>query len=111
MNLLEKMFGSKGVSVEVAQAEYQKEGNILVDVRSREEVADMGIPGATNIPLEQIENKADTLKGYTTVYVSCRSGGRSSMAVQALHDRGITQAVNVNGGILAWKEAGLPTTP
>lgn len=111
MNLLEKMFGSKGVSVEEANRGYKQEGNVLVDVRSTEEVADVGIPGAVNIPLERIESEADKLKAYKTVYVSCRSGGRSSMAVKKLHDLGVTQAVNVNGGILAWKDAGFPTTP
>lgn len=111
MNLLKKMFGENGVSAEEAATEYQKEGNILVDVRSAEEVTDMGIPGARNMPLERIETDGPDLQNYTTVYVSCRSGGRSAMAVNALHNLGITQAVNVRGGIIAWKDAGLPTTP
>ena len=44
------------------------------------------------------------------VAVMCRSGRRSASATKQLADAGFTQAKNVNGGIMAWEQAGLPVT-
>ncbi len=101
-------FGPKTVSAADAHERMKQDGCVLVDVRSREEVRQLGIPGALNIPLETLENRAPELSGYETVYVICRSGGRSAMATNLLHSLGITQAENVAGGIIAWQAAKLP---
>jgi hypothetical protein len=42
------------------------------------------------------------------VYVICRSGNRSSKACEKFHACGLDEVVNVEGGTLAWDEAGLP---
>ena len=84
------------------------DGYCLVDVRSPEEVRAKGVSGARNIPLENLATEARSLAGYTTIHVLCRSGGRSAMGTNLLHELGLTQAQNVSGGILAWEAAGLP---
>ena len=103
-------FGPKNITVHDAHATLGTEGHVLIDVRSREEVRDIGVPGAVNIPLDQLEAQAPRLAGYTSIHVMCRSGGRSAMAANLLHGLGMTQVMNVSGGIIAWENAGLPTT-
>lgn len=107
------MFGfSTSTSIDVKEA-YEaigKYGHILIDVRSQDEVKMLGIKGAVNIPLEQLEQAIEQLSQYDSIHVVCRSGGRSSMATQMLNAAGIKQAKNVSGGLIAWERAGLPTT-
>ncbi|MBU6323431.1 MAG: rhodanese-like domain-containing protein [Patescibacteria group bacterium] len=97
------------VSVTEAAARIGADGHVLVDVRSPEEVAMLGIEGARNVPLELIAQAADELAGFDSVHVVCRSGSRSGAAVQMLHARGVRHAKNVAGGLIAWEAAGLPT--
>ena len=79
---------------------------ILVDVREPFEFKAKHIHGSKNIPLEKLENSIDRLKGIKTVYVHCQSGGRSTSACELLQEAGVN-VVNLEGGILAWEQAGL----
>ena len=102
-------FGPKSVSVTDAYEKLGTDGHCLLDVRTRSEVREVGVPGALNIPLDRLEAEAHRLSAYTSIHVMCRSGGRSSMATNLLHGLGMTHAENVSGGILAWQAANLPT--
>lgn len=97
------------IDVKEAHRRLGRAGHVLLDVRSRDEVRAQGIPGALNIPLDELRQAVGTLAGYETIDVICRSGGRSAMATQLLHAQGVTQARSVSGGIIAWAAAGLPT--
>jgi len=102
--------GGAGVDVKEAHARLLEGGDhVLVDVRSHDEVRAQGIRGAVNVPLDRLEQAAEQLKGYESVHIICRSGGRSTMATQMLHELGVTHAKNVSGGLIAWESAGLPT--
>ena len=79
-------------------------GRPLVDVREADEYADARVPGGVLIPLATVPERLDEIPSEGTVYVVCRSGGRSAQAVAYLRDRGV-DAVNVAGGTLAWMEA------
>jgi rhodanese-related sulfurtransferase len=79
----------------------------FIDVRTSEEYADGHAQGAKNLPLHELHAHTASLKDLNEVYVICRSGGRSSEAVQQLIAEGI-HAVNISGGTLAWHQAGLP---
>ena len=79
---------------------------ILVDVREPFEFTEGHIEGAVNIPLSTIQSELSSLKNFKTVYVNCRSGGRSAQACTFLTSAGI-HAVNVEGGIIAWNKSGL----
>lgn len=102
-------FGPKSVSVTEAYEALGTPGHCLLDVRTPAEVREQSIPGALTIPLDRLQAEAGKLKEYSSIHVICRSGGRSSMAVNMLHGLGLSQAENVNGGIMAWSAAGLPT--
>lgn len=78
----------------------------VVDVRSPEEFAEGHVPGAVNVPLEQVIADADRYAGQE-LYVICQSGGRSSKAAEALAAAG-AQPVSVTGGTAGWIESGRP---
>ena len=97
-------------------AEFAKladEPNVVVlDVRTAEEYAEGHIVGALNIDQGQsdfIEKAKAQLPNNKTIAVYCRSGRRSASAASRLIAEGYT-CVNLKGGIVAWKEAGLDVT-
>ncbi len=76
----------------------------VIDVRTPAEFAAGHIPNAINIELDAIvEGKIpETLSDKTAKFLLyCRSGRRSGIAAQLLHDRGWQDVVNF-GGILDW---------
>lgn len=77
------------------------EKTFLVDVRTPGEVAQKGVPGAENIPLDKIPQNLDIFKdahAQGSVVVFCRSGARSEQAKNYLRDQGLDQVFN-GGGI------------
>ncbi len=89
------------VSVEAFAQAFQR-GEPVVDVRSAEEYAQGHVPGAVNVPLEDVLARPRRFAG-STVHVICRSGGRSLQAAEAMNAAG-AQAVSVSGGTSAWIE-------
>ena len=94
-------------------AEFINNPNVVVlDVRTADEFKDGHLEGALNIDQAQsdfIEKAKATLAADKTIAVYCRSGRRSANAAEKLAAEGY-KAVNLKGGIIAWKEAGLPVT-
>lgn len=80
---------------------------MLLDVREQDEWDAGHAPGATHIPLGELTERLGELPADGTVYVVCRSGGRSSRATAYLNDNG-WDAVNVGGGMRGWAQAGRP---
>jgi rhodanese-related sulfurtransferase len=81
----------------------------LVDVRRPDEWDEAHIDGATLVTLDTLPDRLDELPRDDTLLVICRSGGRSAVATEALTGAGF-DAVNVTGGMLAWIDAGHPTS-
>ncbi|MFC6269188.1 rhodanese-like domain-containing protein [Frigoriflavimonas asaccharolytica] len=69
-------------------------GAFLVDVRSPAEFADGSFPGAVNIPLEEVESRVGEFKNKPSVVVFCRTGNRSSKAIEILENNGIKSVTN-----------------
>ena len=83
-------------------------GARLVDVRSEREFAGSHPKGARNLPPARI-NAGDTgLAPEDEILVICLSGHRSPRQARKLATMGYANVVNVSGGLLAWKRAGLP---
>lgn len=74
----------------------------LLDVREVEEVKEGHIPGIINVPLKLLEFKMHDLDKSVPYIVLCRSGGRSSKAVQFLEAYGF-DVTNMQGGMLEWE--------
>lgn len=84
---------------------------VVIDVRTHLEFAQGHIDGAINVPITELKSKLDSLeleKDHQVVAV-CRSAHRSIPAVRLFRDAGIKQACQLQGGMLAWEDAGLPT--
>lgn len=79
----------------------------ILDVREPQELAQARIDGAHHIPLGELVERQGEVPRDRTVYVLCHVGGRSARAAVYLEQQGV-DAVNVDGGILAWYRAGLP---
>lgn len=77
---------------------------IVLDVRTSVEHDSKRIPGVYNLPLDELADHAEMLKTYDKVYIHCQSGNRSSKACQKLKDLGLTNVVDVAGGINQWEQ-------
>ncbi|GIL17559.1 MAG: hypothetical protein BroJett040_13100 [Oligoflexia bacterium] len=83
---------------------------IVIDVRQPEEYKGDGhIPGAKLMVLDTIPARLFELPKDKTIVFVCRSGGRSARAAAYAIENGITNVVNLKGGMLLWSELHLPT--
>ncbi|MEF3275964.1 MAG: rhodanese-like domain-containing protein [Chloroflexus sp.] len=86
----------------------QHEQFFLLDVRTPQEFTKDGrIAQAKLIPLHELEQRLQELPADKPIVCICRSGNRSAVACDLLRSRGYT-AVNVDGGMRAWRAAGYP---
>jgi rhodanese-related sulfurtransferase len=81
-------------------------GSLVIDVREPDEYASGHIPGAILVPLSTVLQNSGEFLSEDTVFVVCRSGGRSMQACELLHDNGIVNVVNVAGGTMGWISLG-----
>jgi adenylyltransferase/sulfurtransferase len=88
--------------------EQKSDDYVLIDVRNPNEYEIAKIPGATLIPLSEIEdgNGVEKVKELTNghrLIAHCKMGGRSAKALRILKDAGV-EGTNVKGGIRAWSQ-------
>jgi rhodanese-related sulfurtransferase len=82
------------------------DGALLVDVRDPHEHRRERVPGARNVPLSRLDN--EQLPETAVVIFHCRSGMRTRMNIAQLAKAVHGEAYVVDGGIEAWRDAGLP---
>jgi rhodanese-related sulfurtransferase len=82
-------------------------GALLIDIRGADEFVREHIAGAQNIPLPQI-SQAKLGQGHNAIVFQCKSGARTKMNASALAGAAECEAFILEGGIEAWKTAGLP---
>lgn len=83
----------------------------LIDVRTPAEYREVHVGCARNVPLDRLdaEGIASGREGTAEpLYVICRSGNRARQACEKIQAAGYINVVNVEGGTLAWEQAGLP---
>lgn len=83
-------------------------GVVVLDVRTPAEFAEGHLPGAVNIDVSapDFADRAAALDPGALYAVYCRSGNRSQVALDVMHQLGITSAAHLAGGIQAWVAAG-----
>lgn len=81
----------------------------IVDVRWPNEWEAGRIDGAVHIPQPELEDRLGEIDRSRPVVTVCRSGSRSATAAEELRAEGFG-AENLDGGLQAWAEAGLPLT-
>jgi rhodanese-related sulfurtransferase len=92
------------VSKGIAEGRY-----LLVDVRELSETAVERYPGAAIVPLSSFDpSQLPDPQGKQVVF-ACRSGKRSVTASLAAQGAGLPYDKHLEGGMLGWKAAGLPT--
>lgn len=115
--MFQKLFGRGPASavaqltvVDLQRKRAAKESIQLIDIRSAEEYQHDGhIAGAKLIPLPALAQRLSEIARDTPVVVICRSGNRSRAAADVLVGHGFTDMSNVQGGMMAWRQACYPT--
>lgn len=95
------------VDVQTVAGLMNRDDVVLIDVREQAEYDESHIPGVTLIPLGELAQRVDEIPSDKTVIVTCRSGNRSGQATDFLRQNGFDNVHNMDGGILAWQQAGL----
>ena len=91
---------------EWAQALTVQPQAVVLDVRTEEEFESGYIPNAINIDIQMGQSFIDEINSLDKnkfYYVYCRSGARSSQAVQLMRELGFNDTFNLLGGILEWE--------
>ena len=79
----------------------------LLDIRTREELAEGIISGASTLLLDVIPQHLQAFRDCEKdIVIYCRSGGRSTQVCAFLMEQGIENVMNLTGGIIAWAESG-----
>jgi len=83
---------------------------LVLDVRTREEYRQGHIPGAVNIPQDELPDRLAELPIAESdeVVVHCQRGGWARRAEAALREAGYANVRDLRGHWRAWQEAGLP---
>ncbi len=94
------------VSMEEFQSNILDSNTVILDVRTEEEFhGSLGhIKGAILIPIDELSMRINELNEVKSkdIYVVCRSGNRSRVGREILRENSFN-AINVDGGMLAWK--------
>ena len=95
---------------EVIESEANNSTVAFINVCTPAEYNEKHIKGVRNIPLDTLSENLAELQTKKTIYIHCRSGNRGRQAVEKLTNLGVqAELVNVEGGLLAWEEAGYQT--
>jgi rhodanese-related sulfurtransferase len=82
---------------------------VIIDVRTAEEFATGHIPGALNIPFDQVAERISEVDAPHGVALYCMVGPRARKGEAALLTAGYKTVFHLEGGLAAWQAAGLPT--
>jgi rhodanese-related sulfurtransferase len=87
-----------------------RENALVIDVREPAEYIAGHLPESRNIPSAQLDGRAGELEKFkdSPLILVCQSGARSSGACSQLSKLGFSKVHNLEGGVVAWGEAGLP---
>lgn len=90
----------------------QTDDVVVIDVRTPGEFEAVHLAHAVNIPLGEIESRADDIRAYQangkSVVLSCRTAARSHQAQERLARQGVDNVAILDGGIVAWEADGNP---
>lgn len=81
---------------------------VVLDIRSPGEWKVGHIPGSVNMPLNHLPARIMEVPRERRIAVHCAGGYRSSIAASILHQHGITNLIEMAGGLAAWEAAKLP---
>jgi rhodanese-related sulfurtransferase len=80
----------------------------VLDVRTPQEFAAGHVPGAVNVPHDQLASRLAEVPRDKDVVLYCRSGRRSALAADVLAANGYSRVSHLEGDMNAWVERGRP---
>lgn len=89
-------------------SEADRTDTLLLDVRTREEFTFGAIPGAVNIPLDELRGRIDELPHDKDIYIYCAIGLRGYLALKILMGHGFNRVKNLSGGYKTYAAATAP---
>jgi len=100
----------KVTAAELSEQIQNSRAPLILDVRSEEEYAEGHIPGAVNIPYDQLGSRLAEIDAAKTdeIVVHCRSGHRAGIAEQMLIEAGYSDVRDLDGHMNAWQSGGYP---
>ena len=81
---------------------------LIIDIRTPHEWNTKHITNSINLPLNQLQHRITEVPTDRRIAVHCAGGYRSSIAVSILNQYGITNLIELAGGITAWEAINLP---
>lgn len=104
--------GRKSISVNEATLLINRQDALIIDVRETAEWSAGHIANARHIALGHLSKRLSEIDKFKDkpVVMVCASGNRSGSACSTLKKAGFQQVFNLDGGMRAWGEAGLPMT-
>ncbi len=81
---------------------------LVIDIRTHREWNAAHLTNSINLPLSQLQHHIDEVPRDRRIAVHCAGGYRSSIAASILNQYGITNLIELAGGITAWEAAKLP---
>ncbi|RFU69258.1 rhodanese-like domain-containing protein [Peribacillus saganii] len=103
--LLQRLLPAKGVNqitTSELRSELKNKTKQFIDVRTAAEFRANHINGFRNIPLHELNRKANEIPKDKEVILICQSGMRSNKASEVLRKLGYHNVTNVKGGMSAW---------
>ena len=84
---------------------------VILDVRTPEEYKQSHVPGAINIPVQDLENRLEelTVPEGDFIAVYCERGVRADSAEDILYAAGFDSIFHLQGDMSEWRKQGLPT--
>jgi hydroxyacylglutathione hydrolase len=92
----------------VAEELASAEPPLVLDIRNPGEWKAKHIPESLNIPLNHMQERLAEIPRGRRIAVHCAGGYRSSIAASILHQNGMTNLIEMAGGLAAWDAAKLP---
>lgn len=95
--------------VEASEYDMLKTGEILIDIRTPEEFESGHLEGAVNINFFDADfmEQLSAFNKEESVFIYCRSGGRSAKASSKMQAAGFTKVIDLKGGIKSWRKNNL----
>ena len=81
---------------------------LVIDVRKPAEFGAAHVPGAINIPLDEIEKRLDEFRSDNGEFIYCINGARTRQAEPLLFSNGIDNVYHLEGAFQAWIREQLP---
>lgn len=86
----------------------KKSDSLILDVRTPEEFEQGHVPGAKNIPHDEVPQRLSEIEGHSEVFIYCRAGVRAQFAACEIQKLGIELICVSSGGMPDWVRLGLP---